>query len=111
MRQYLCTCLALLVSASSLASAQQQATPPPPGPKPAPFSSVAWDTAEGLIHLDVVVTDATGNPVSGLGATDLSLLENGRPQNIISFHAFDGRGTSSEPPAKIILVIDTLASA
>ncbi|MGO9340033.1 MAG: VWA domain-containing protein [Terracidiphilus sp.] len=66
------------------------------------------DKAEGLISLDVVVKDAAGNPVSGLAGADFSLLENGRPQDILSFQAFDGLGALSEPPVKIILLIDTI---
>ena len=69
------------------------------------------DRAEGLIKLDVLVTDATGKPVSGLLGSDFSLLEKGRPQKILSFQAFTGRGAGTEPPVKIILLIDTVESA
>jgi hypothetical protein len=61
------------------------------------------DMPEGLIKLDVLVTDATGNPISGLSAADFGLLENGHPQNVLSFRAFDGRGGSTEPPVKIMV--------
>jgi hypothetical protein len=108
MNKYLCTCLALFLSASSLASAQRDMQQALPDTRTAAVSSAARDRAEGLIQLDVLVTDATGNPVSGLGEADFSLLENGRPQNILSFQAFDGREASSEPPVKIILLIDTI---
>ena len=74
----------------------------------ATVSSAARDTAEGLIKLDVVVTDGNGQPVSGLERADFQLLENGRQQNILSFQAFHGRGAGSEPPVKIILLIDTV---
>jgi VWFA-related protein len=108
MKQHLCTCVALLIGASSLACAQQEMQHAPPNTATATVSSWARDRSEGLIDLDVVVTDAAGNPVSGLGVVDFSLLENNRPQNTISFQAFDGRGTVSEPPVKIILLIDTI---
>ena len=66
------------------------------------------DSAEGLIKLDVAVEDANGKPVPGLELADFNLLENGRTQSIISFQAFDGREAQTEPPVKIILLIDTL---
>ena len=108
MKQHLCTCVALLIGASSLACAQQEMQHAPPDTGTAAVSSVARDRAEGLIKLDVAVTDAAGNPVPGLGGADFSLLENGRPQNILSFQAFSGQGAWSEPPVKIILLIDTI---
>jgi VWFA-related protein len=98
----------MILGTLSLAYAQQEMKhPPDAGPKA--VSSATRDRAEGLIKLDVVVTDATENPVSGLGGGDFHLIENGRAQNLLSFQAFDGRGTTSEPPAKIILLIDTIA--
>src|SRR5450755_1439888 len=108
MKQHLCIYLALLVGVPSLASGQRELQHAPPDTANPALSSAARDTAEGLIQLDVVVTDATGNPISGLNKSDFTLLENGRSQNIISFQAVDGRGSLSEPPAKIILVIDTI---
>lgn len=53
--------------------------------------SLAMD-AEGRIHLDVVVRDASGNPVTGLQARDFSLIDKGKPQKIVSFTAFGGGG-------------------
>ena len=73
-----------------------------------PIPLVARDKAEGLIQLDVLVTDASGNPVLGLAAADLSLLENDRPQTVLSFQAFNGSEMESEPPVKIILLVDTI---
>lgn len=69
---------------------------------------VEKDRPEGLIKLDVLVTDGTGKPAIGLNASDLRLLENGREQKILSFDAFNGRRLGSEPPVKIILLIDTI---
>jgi VWFA-related protein len=111
MSNHLCTCVALFLGASSLACAQVEIQHAPPDTRTAAVSSLERDRAEGLIKLDVVVTDATGNPVSGLGQADFNLLENGRPQNILSFQAFTGRGGGSEPPVKIILLIDTIQLA
>jgi VWFA-related protein len=63
---------------------------------------------EGLIHLDFIVTDPTGKPVSGLKAADFAVLDNGQPEKIVSFHAYDGLSAKADPPARIILVLDML---
>jgi len=56
------------------------------------------------IRLDVVVTDKSGNPVSGLQLEDLTLLDNRAPQTITSFKAVDGQQARVE----VVLVIDTV---
>ncbi len=56
------------------------------------------------VHLDVVVTDKSGEPVSGLQLEDLTLLDNGVPQTITSFEAVDGRRARVE----VELVIDAV---
>ena len=58
------------------------------------------------IVLNVVVTDASGKPVSGLQAKDFSLLDNQKPQQIASFQAAEGR--IAKPPVRVIFVLDTL---
>ena len=62
--------------------------------------------AEGNIHLDVMVRDTSGYPVTGLQAPDFSLLDEGKPQKIVSFAAFDGLKAKADPPVQMILVID-----
>jgi VWFA-related protein len=74
----------------------------------APSKQTLLDGGRGLIHLDVVVTDQSGSRVPGLQLSDFTLLDYGRPQRVISFHAFD-ETARPDPPVKIILVIDTLA--
>jgi VWFA-related protein len=108
MNKHLGTCVALFLGASSLARAQLEMQPAPSVTRTAEVSSAPRDRAEGLIKLDIMVTDSAGNPVSGLDRARFSLIENSRPQNILSFQAFDGRRTLSEPPVKIILLIDTI---
>ena len=63
---------------------------------------------EGLIKIDVLVTDSSGKPVPGLHSSDFALLENGQPNRIVSFHAFDGVSARPESPVEVILVIDML---
>lgn len=97
----------MLLSVPGLASAQPDLRHVPPSLVP----SIARDSPEGLIKLNVVVTDASGKPVSGLQRADFNLFENSRPQNILSFQAFHGRGAGTEPPVKVILLIDTIELA
>jgi VWFA-related protein len=70
--------------------------------------AVSSTKEEGLIKLDVLVNDSSGKPVSGLHSNDFSLLENGQPNRIVSFHAFDGVSAQAESPAEVIVVIDML---
>ena len=42
-----------------------------------------------LVTVDAVVVDGKGRPVRGLSADDFTLLEDGKPQAIASFEAFD----------------------
>jgi VWFA-related protein len=61
--------------------------------------------------LDVVVTDKSGNAVKGLEEKDFAILDNGHPQNILSFQASGGGVVTAnvqpaEPPVKIILLVD-----
>jgi VWFA-related protein len=57
------------------------------------------------ITLDVVVTDKSGKPVSGLEQKDFTLLDNKQPQKILSFEAVTGAGTT-DPPVEVILLSD-----
>ena len=75
---------------------------PPPKPQGAPSAI----TAEGQIHLDIVVTDAAGKPVAGLEPWDFKLLDNNQPRKILSFKAFDGEAVKPDPPVEVILVLD-----
>jgi VWFA-related protein len=93
MRVITCICAALLGGIVTAAVSQQT-----------PFlvrdkvTSTARDETNGLIHLDVVVTDKSGKPVTGLRRDDFSLLENGQSQKILSFHAHDGTTAKPDPP-------------
>jgi VWFA-related protein len=64
--------------------------------------------AAGLIRLDLTVHDEKGSPVSGLAATDFTLLENDKPDKILSFRAFDGASKPTEAPVELILFLDTI---
>jgi VWFA-related protein len=112
MNTRLCTCVAVLFAVPVIVPNPARAQPDAPLPgadaQSLRIPSAPRDRAEGLIHLDVVVTDAAGKPVAGLDRDEFSLLESGKQQKILSFDSFDGRGAGTEPPVKIILLIDTI---
>ncbi len=78
------------------------------GQGPAKPTSLASDAAQGLINLDVVVTDNSGKAIPGLGPQDFTLLDNHQPQKILSFRSFDGVSAKPDPPVEVILVVDTI---
>jgi VWFA-related protein len=89
---------AILLSLPVLLCAQLPHVPA----QPAPIAP------EGRIHLDIVVTDQAGQPVSGLTAKDFTLLDNNQPAKIDSFRAVDASKT--DPPVEVILLLDALNS-
>jgi VWFA-related protein len=82
---------------------------PAPVPQTSGPSPDTPGKADGLIHLDVLVADESGKPVTGLGATDFTLFDNGQTQKILSFQGFDGLSAKPDPPVELILLVDTLA--
>jgi VWFA-related protein len=60
---------------------------------------------EGLIHLDVAATDGEGKPFSGLTAKDFTLMDNGVPQNIVTFAASNA-ATEDERLTEVVLLLD-----
>jgi VWFA-related protein len=56
--------------------------------------------------LDVVVTDKSGKPVSGLGQQDFTLLDNKQPQKILSFQVVAGGTATAGPSTEVILIVD-----
>jgi VWFA-related protein len=57
----------------------------------------------GLIDLNVVVTPASGPPVSDLKQSDFTVLDNKVPQQITSFHVLGSRD-----PVRITVVVDAV---
>jgi len=64
----------------------------------------AQPASDRQITLDVVVTDKSGKPVSGLEQQDFTLLDNKQPQKILSFEAATARTT--DPPVEVTLLVD-----
>jgi VWFA-related protein len=56
------------------------------------------------ISVDVVVAPKSGEPVSGLQAKDFTVLDQGKPEAITNFQAFDGK----KEPVEVILLIDAV---
>lgn len=122
---FLCGTLAFLLLVGS-ASAQQPSSPaPPPPPPPADATPPASEKQPGgikppmaqptpsdddnyevlrvtsnLVVVPVSVTDAAGQPVLGLTATDFRLEEEGRPQEIAQI------GDPEQVPLDIALLFD-----
>ncbi len=78
------------------------------GRLPRPWRSKARSRAEGRFHLDVRVTDRSGKPISGLGPQDFTLLDENKPQKILSFRSFDGVQVRANPPVEVILLVDAV---
>lgn len=80
---------------------------------PAPVTLPAQNTAHApgpdrRISLDIVVTDKSGKPVSGLHQPDFTVLDDKQPQTILSFHAADGAAKTPDPPMQAILLVDAV---
>ncbi|HUD22653.1 MAG TPA: VWA domain-containing protein [Acidobacteriaceae bacterium] len=71
-----------------------------PFPGTAPGSNVeTLHVTTREILVDVMVTDANGNPVRGLKQSDFSIEENDKPQSIRSFREFGSEIPAAEPAA------------
>ena len=110
---------AALLSGIAAAASGQQGQPIPLPPEIPQFPQILDspdalsadympDPSEGLISLDISVTDPDGKPVSGLGEKDFTLLDNNRPQNIVTFRAMDGTIAQPANSLEIVLMIDEL---
>ena len=116
MQRSLWTSVALLSCLFVFASAQRaaaQAVPAPDAGKDAtlnarPAADAAAAPGNNAIQLDVVVTDKSGKPVSGLTAADFTLLDNDQPGKILSFHAYDGAAQQPDTPVEAIVLFDTV---
>ena len=52
-----------------------------------------------VINIDTIVTDKSGNPVTGLTREDFELFEDGKKQPITNFYEIRGRGVEAAAPA------------
>jgi VWFA-related protein len=107
-------CLAITFSLSSFIFAQQDKAPVSPGAVPSSEPIVHRNPTgsavelEGLIRLDVTVTDQAGRPVAGLGRDDFTLLDNGRPEEIVAFRPVSTQHDQPDTAIPVLLLLDTL---
>lgn len=93
--------LGLLMSAISQGAFGTQM---PPAPQVAQESS---PPADNNISINVVVTDKTGHPVSGLEMADFTLLDNKASKKILGFHPLNLKDQGRDP-VHVIIVIDMI---
>ncbi|HSD66018.1 MAG TPA: VWA domain-containing protein [Vicinamibacteria bacterium] len=90
---------AVLLLASAAALAAQEAQKPP-----APAETPTFPAQVEQVIVDVVVTDKKGTPIRGLQQKDLTVLEDGVPQQIASFEAVqvpDQPSAVPPPPPRV----------
>jgi VWFA-related protein len=94
-------------SGTSAAAAEGQPKSPPaaqaaPPPSPAPENGLPTFRAQGrLVEVDVTVRDSHGAPVTGLTATDFTVLEDGKPQTVRVFEAHSGKPPAPASPPSL----------
>jgi len=71
-------------------------------------ATAAQPSASHSIVLDVVVTDKSGKPVSGLQQEDFSVLDNKTPAKITAFHATGDTTDVADSPRQVIFVVDAV---
>ena len=104
----------LLVLLLPLSAASGQNTPPQSTPQPQLQPRTAEPkvppptSPDRVITIDVQVTDKSGAPVLGLQQQDFTVLDDKRPQNILSFHAVDNGAASTTDPVEVVLVVDAV---
>lgn len=105
MRAFCRLCVTVLyVSLLSLSSSAQQTSPAAQPASPGKSAAVPSPGADHRISLDVVVTDKSGSPVSGLQQQDFTLLDDKQPRPITSFRARPEPDRASDPIQAILLV-------
>ncbi len=90
--------LLLPLAASAPLAAQQRPERPADAQTAAPVAAPTFPSQVEQVVVDVVVADERHRPVTGLKATDMTVLEDGVPQTIVSFEAVDVRGESTPAP-------------
>ncbi|MGA9861084.1 MAG: VWA domain-containing protein [Terriglobales bacterium] len=102
----------LLLLPLSAVSGQNTATPQSVQSEPAGSANQSPPVSgatDRQITLDVQVTDKSGKPIRGLQEQDFTVLDDTRPQRIVSFRAVDVEAVAtSDPPVEIVLVVDAI---
>ncbi len=104
-RRALLPCLLLSAFAAHGAPAAAQAAAPQAPPRTTASVELS------LTNLDVVVTDAKGDPVRGLVAADFEVLHDGRPVELTNFSEIRLEGAAAVVPAITAAPAGTTAAA
>jgi VWFA-related protein len=97
---FLCLTSSAFAQQGAAQAAPQDQSHPELSHRPAPNAQAQ----QGQIKVDVLVTDASGHPVGGLTQQDFTLLDNKKPQPVLSLRVVDG--TENDKPVEVILLID-----
>jgi VWFA-related protein len=98
MLRHLAALLLPLVASAPLA-AQQPSEPPADAQTAPPAAAPTFPSRIEQVVVDVVVTDKEHRAVTGLTAADMTVLEDGVPQTIVSFEAVEVPEEPSAAPA------------
>jgi VWFA-related protein len=93
---------AAALAAAGSALAQE---PAPPSPTPKPY---VLEVNVELVSITAVVHDKAGRFLSGLGPGDVSVFEDGVPQQLSIFR--EAKGGEEKIPLSVVLVLDTSGS-
>jgi VWFA-related protein len=91
--------LLLPLAASALLAAQPRPERPADAQAAPPVAAPTFPSQVEQVVVDVVVTDEKHRAVTGLKATDMTVLEDGTPQTIVSFEAVEVREEPAAAPA------------
>jgi VWFA-related protein len=98
-------CLLSTIGLAQLGASQTQPNPTAEGQTTSTVDQSHW------IHLDVVVTDKSGNPVPDLQQSDFTLLDDKQPKPILSFRAINETSKENAPPTQAIVLVDAVNSS
>jgi len=101
-----CVLLSAFLSCLSVTGVTQQ--PAPRLTARPQESAVVANGNPQLISLDVVVTNKSGKPIAGLEQKDFSILDDKRPQPILSFQSVEESSNPPNPPLQVILLVDAV---
>src|SRR5512144_3145548 len=94
--------IALAPAAVLAAQDAQKPAAPPPSETP------TFPAQIEQVIVDVVVSDKKGNPIKGLTRDDMTVTEDGAPQQVVSFEAVQVPAAPSEtPPPPPIVSVNT----
>jgi VWFA-related protein len=94
----------LVLASAALLGAQEAQKPAAPPPAETP----TFPAQVEQVIVDVVVTDKKGNPIKGLTRDDMTVTEDGAPQQIVSFEAVRVPDAPSQtPPPPPIVSVNT----